>query len=190
MLPASRSKGEALTLPSLMTPRVMTWATAVYFSTWAVWSSSRERHCHGDRDLVPPVVIAVVEDNPADVYIISQVLHAHQLPFVLQVLESSQRAFHYFDRLAAQEGDGCPDLLLLDYTLPGLNMRALLPWMKALPVCRRLRMIVMTGSDDPAIEAEAMALGAEAFFQNPVGFQRFLALGDLIKVVMFGHTQA
>jgi FixJ family two-component response regulator len=50
--------------------------------------------------------------------------------------------------------------------------------------------MVMTGSDDPALEAEAMALGAEAFFQKPVGFQRFLALGDLIKVVMCGHTHA
>jgi CheY-like chemotaxis protein len=69
-------------------------------------------------------------------------------------------------------------------------MRELLPWIKAMPVCRWLRIIVMTGSDDPAIEAEAMALGADAFFQKPVGFQRFLALGDLIKVVMFGHTQA
>jgi hypothetical protein len=33
-----------------------------------------------------------------------------------------------------------------------------------------------------------MALGADAFFQKPLGFQRFLALGDLIKVVVFGHT--
>ena len=136
------------------------------------------------------LVIAVVEDNSADVSIISQVLHAHGLSYVLQVLESSQRALHFFDRLAAQDGGGCPDLLLLDYTLPGLDMRELLQWIKAMPVCRRLRIIVMTGSDDPAIEAEAMALGADAFFQKPVGFQRFLALGDLIKVVMFGHTQA
>ena len=138
----------------------------------------------------PLLVIAVVEDNPADVYIIAQVLHAHQVPFVLQVLESSQRALHYFDRLAAQDGGGCPDLLLLDYTLPGLDRREFLPWMKAMPVCRRLRIIVMTGSDDPAIEAEARALGADAFFQKPMGFQQFLALGDLIKGVMCGHTHA
>jgi two-component system, chemotaxis family, response regulator Rcp1 len=71
----------------------------------------------------PLLVIAVVEDNPADVYIISQVLHAYKLPFVLQVLDSSKRALHFFDRLAAQEGGGCPDLLLLDFTLPGsLNL--------------------------------------------------------------------
>ncbi len=33
--------------------------------------------------LFSPLFIAVVEDNPADVYFIARVLHAHQLPFVL-----------------------------------------------------------------------------------------------------------
>jgi CheY-like chemotaxis protein len=67
-------------------------------------------------------------------------------------------------------------------------MRELLQWINALPMCRRLRIIVMTGSDDPAVQAAAPALGADAFFQKPVSFQKFMALGDLIKVVVFGHT--
>jgi hypothetical protein len=44
----------------------------------------------------PPLVIAVVDNNPADVYIIARVLHAHGLPYLLQVLESRQRALHFF----------------------------------------------------------------------------------------------
>ena len=48
----------------------------------------------------------------------------------------------------------------------------------------------MTGSDALSVAAEALAFGADGFFQKPVSFQRFLALGDLIKVVVFGHTQA
>jgi CheY-like chemotaxis protein len=137
----------------------------------------------------PPLVIAVVEDNPADVYIIARVLHAHNLQYTLQVLESRHRALHFFDQLAGED-IRCPDLLLLDYTLPGLDTRELVQWINAMPACRRLRIVVMTGSDDPAVEAEARASGADAFFQKPVGFQRFLALGDLIKAVVFGHTQA
>ena len=136
----------------------------------------------------PLLVIAVVEDNLADVYCIARVLQAHELQFVLQVLESRQRALRFFDRLAG-EGIRCPDLLLLDYTLPGLDSRELLQWIKAVPVCQRLRIIVTTGSDDPAVQHEALALGVHAFFRKPVSFQQFLALGDLIKVVVFGHTQ-
>jgi CheY-like chemotaxis protein len=131
----------------------------------------------------------LVEDNPADVYCIARVLHAHQVQFVLQVLESRQRAMHFFDQLAGEDVQ-CPDLLLLDYTLPGLDTRELLQWSKAVPVCRRLRIIVTTGSDDPAVQHEALALGADAFFRKPVSFQSFLALGDLIKVVVFGHGSA
>ena len=138
---------------------------------------------------LPPLLIAVVEDNPADVYFITRVLHAHGVPFVLQVLESRQRALHFFDQLAGRDDVRCPDLLLLDYTLPGLDTRELLQWIKAMPVCQRLRIIVTTGSDDPAVEQDARALGADAFFQKPVSFQRFMALGDLIKVVVFGNTQ-
>jgi CheY-like chemotaxis protein len=137
---------------------------------------------------LPPLLIAVVEDNPADMYFIARVLQTHQLEFVLQVLESRQRALHFFDRLAGED-IRCPDLLLLDYTLPGLDSRELLQWIKAVPVCRRLRIIVTTGSDDPAVQHEALAFGADAFFRKPVSFQRFLALGDLIKVVVCGHTQ-
>jgi CheY-like chemotaxis protein len=137
----------------------------------------------------PPLLIAVVEDNPADVYCIARVLHAHQVQFVLQVLESRQRALRFFDQLAGEDLR-CPDLLLLDYTLPGLDTRELLQWSKAVPVCRRLRIIVTTGSDDPAVQHEALAFGADAFFRKPVSFQSFLALGDLIKVVVFGHGSA
>jgi two-component system, chemotaxis family, response regulator Rcp1 len=159
-----------------------------YTSGCAVWHSQHEKVTRMETaPPFPPLVIAVVDDNPADVYIIARVLHAHDLQYTLQVLESRQRALHFFDQLAGEDIQ-CPDLLLLDYTLPGLDTRELLQWMKALPVCRRLRMIVMTSSDDPAVETEAMALGADAFFQKPLGFQRFLALGDLIKVVVFGHT--
>jgi CheY-like chemotaxis protein len=113
-----------------------------------------------------PLLITVVEDNPADVYFISRVLQAHGLQFVLQVLESRQRALHFFDQLAGED-IRCPDLLLLDYTLPGLDTRELLQWIKAVPVCRRLRIIVTTGSDDPDVPAEALACGADAFFGSP-----------------------
>src|SRR3712207_4753538 len=79
--------------------------------------------------------IAVVEDNPAAVYCIARVLQAHQVPFVLQVLERRQRIRHFFDQLA-REHIRCPALLLLDSTLPEVDTRALLHGLKALPVCQ------------------------------------------------------
>ena len=134
--------------------------------------------------------VAVVDENPADVYVIAQGLHAQGVPYVLQVLESRQRARHFFDRLATQDAVGWPDLLLLDCTFPGVDTPALLQWITALPGCRCLRVVVMTGSDDPAVEEKARALGADAVLQKPVSFQQFMALGDLIKVVVCGNRHA
>ena len=135
----------------------------------------------------PQLVIAVVEDNPADVYFIARVLQAHGLQYILQVLETRQRALRFFDQLAGED-IRCPDLLLLDYTLPGLDTRELVQWIQAVPACRHLRVVMMTGSDDPTVEQEARALGVDAFFKKPVGFQRYMALGDLIKVLVLGNT--
>src|SRR5215831_20989854 len=74
-----------------------------YTSGYAVWPIQREEVlCMETAKPFPPLVIAVVEDNPADVYVIARVLQAHQLPFVLQVLESRQRALHFFDQLAGE----------------------------------------------------------------------------------------
>jgi len=63
----------------------------------------------------PPLVIAVVDDNPTDVYTIARVLHTHGLQYTLQMLESRQRALHFFDQLAGED-IRCPDLLLLAST--------------------------------------------------------------------------
>jgi CheY-like chemotaxis protein/VanZ family protein len=137
-----------------------------------------------------PLYIAVVNDNPMDIYAIAQGLQAQGVPYVLQVLESRQRALHFFDRLATQDAMRCPDLLLLDFTCPGLDTRELLQRITALPVCQHLRIVVMAGSDAPAVEEQIRALGADAVVQKPVSLQQCLALGELIKGLVCGYRHA
>lgn len=103
-----------------------------------------------------PLFMAVGEENPAEVSVTARGLQAHQVPFVLQGLERRQRALHVVDQLAG-ENLRCPELLLLDSPLPGLDTRERRHWIKARPVCRRLRMSVMTGSDAPDGQAEVLA---------------------------------
>jgi CheY-like chemotaxis protein len=52
----------------------------------------------------PPLLIAVVDDNPADVYIIARVLHAHGLQYILQVLESRESSAY---ACASDRRPGC-----------------------------------------------------------------------------------
>jgi hypothetical protein len=51
-----------------------------YTSGCAVWHSQHEKVRRMETaTLFPPLVIAVVDDNPAEVYIIARVLHTHGL---------------------------------------------------------------------------------------------------------------
>ena len=137
-----------------------------------------------------PLSIAVVDDQPAVVYNIAQVLRAQGVPYVLQVLESRQRVLHFWDRLATQDAGRCPDLLLLDFSFPGVDTRALLQRIKAMPVCRRLRIVVMAASETPAVAEQVRALGADAVVQKPMSLPQFMALGGLIKGVVCGNRRA
>jgi CheY-like chemotaxis protein len=75
-------------------------------------------------------------------------------------------------------------LLLLDLNIPGMNGRELLHVIKTIPACAGIRIIMITGSDDPRDRLEAQRLGADAFFQKPFGLAAYMQLGDLIKTVM------
>ena len=148
---------------------------------------ARESHKHGDRKTPPSASHRCGRGQPGGC-----VLHRSGAPCSSVAVrpagagESATRAA-FFAQLAGED-IRCPDLLLLDYSLPGSDTRELLQWIKAVPVCRRLRIIVTAASDDPAIQQDARTCGADAFFWKPVSFQQFLALVLRFKnsVMVFG----
>lgn len=69
-----------------------------------------------------------------------------------------------------------PRLVILDLNLPGVNGQEL---------CRRIKqergfdnpvVIGITASDDPGLEAEILALGADAFYRKPFDTERIVKL--------------
>lgn len=76
-----------------------------------------------------------------------------------------------------------PDLIILDMGLPGGNGLQLLRNLKTLLPLACTPVIMLTGSSSPVLEQQALAAGAEAFFQKPPTTDRFMtavrnALGD------------
>jgi len=137
---------------------------------------------------LPPLTILAVEDNPADISTVQRVLTAHALTYDLQVIENANHAFAFFDRLAAPEPPRCPDILLLDLTLPQRHGKELLRHLKAIPACAAMRVVILTASRDPADRAETLALGADVFFEKPFHLPDFLPLGTLIKTLAVRHA--
>jgi len=135
-----------------------------------------------------PLNILVVEDDPVDVYTIRWVLSANGVRYNLHVIESGEHALHFFDQLAQQEARQYPDILLLDLNLPQQNGKALLQRVKAIPQSTNMRIVIITGSVDPADRAETLALGADVYFVKSFSLTEFMQLGELIKDLACGNA--
>jgi CheY-like chemotaxis protein len=140
--------------------------------------------------LPPPLTIIVVEDNPLDVRLIRWVLEAHAFPGELQVITNGEDALAVFDQLAAQAPLPSPTLVLLDLALPQQDGLTLLRRLKGSPQGAVMRVVIVTSSADPKDRAEALALGADGFFQKPFQLTPFMQLGELIKGLAFGSAPA
>jgi two-component system, chemotaxis family, response regulator Rcp1 len=102
-----------------------------------------------------PLTILLVEDNPVDAAIIRRVLDTHDFLYYLRVIEHGERARRFFDQLAQQEHAVPLDILLLDLTLPHVSGQELLQHIKAIPVCRAMPIVVVTGSHYLTTQREA-----------------------------------
>lgn len=76
-----------------------------------------------------------------------------------------------------------PDLVLLDLSFPpdigGVPWDGfrIMEWFRRLETVKKIPIIVITGSEDPAAKQRATSIGAVAFFQKPIEHD------DLLKVV-------
>jgi CheY-like chemotaxis protein len=137
---------------------------------------------------LPPLPIMVVEDDPVDLYLLHRVLTAHELAHELHVIGTSADVLDAVHRLAQQEGRRGPIILLLDLRLPQGDGKEILHQVKALPEGADVRVVIVTGSHNPADQRETLALGADAYFVKPLQLAEFMQLGAFIKAVARGHT--
>ncbi len=64
-----------------------------------------------------------------------------------------------------------PDLVLLDWTLPGMNGRQVLMALKQNPVTACIPVIVVTGIDEQIEKTQALAIGARAYVVKPASMR-------------------
>ncbi len=129
--------------------------------------------------------VLVVEDNPADVYLIRSALREHSIPADIEVVSDGERA----RSLATEFQDGSapwPDLVLLDINLPKIDGLELLRRLSSAPC----PIVVMSSSQSPSDRQQAIDHGAACYFWKPTDLDGFLYLGEIVRDLLkhkLGH---
>ncbi|HWH69470.1 MAG TPA: response regulator [Candidatus Sulfotelmatobacter sp.] len=125
------------------------------------------------------LVLLYVEDSPDDQTLFQEALTQSGLPVECVPLNSAANAIAYLERLLQQRSVGptrWPDLVLLDWTLPGQSGITVLQYLRGSAAWQRLPVIVFSGNPNPQQTDEAYRLGANSCLCKPLRFDRMVEI--------------
>lgn len=131
-----------------------------------------------------PVRLLLVEDNPADVFLMETALELSALPVQMDVARDGVEALDYLEGMGA--GLPYPDLMLLDLNMPRMNGFEVLEAVRGNPALRHLPVVVFTTSAAPEDVKRAYALQANSYVSKPATLDEFLHLMTLLGAYWFG----
>ena len=130
-----------------------------------------------------PIRITVIEDNPADVYLLEEALRAHGVDFELDWIADGEQALA---RFTSMPGGASPSLILLDLNLPKVDGKELLSAVRRVPALRETPVAILTSSDSPSDRLDTEVLGADCYIKKPPTLDEFLSIGRVIKELVSG----
>jgi len=126
-------------------------------------------------------IILLVEDNPADVNLIEEALSEESLECGLRVINDGAKAIELMDRVDADQGEPCPDLMLLDLNLPKVSGQDVLQRIRSGARCKGIKVLIVSSSNAPADRERALRLGATDYFRKPSTLEQFMELGPKVR---------
>jgi len=128
--------------------------------------------------------ILIVEDNPTDVFLITEALRVHDIRADVHIIEDGEEAVRLLERLDSAEGLSCPDVILLDINLPRTNGFKVLERLRESRKCNSVPVIVMSSSQTDVDRLQAVNLQAREYFQKPPDYEGFLRIGLIIERIL------
>lgn len=113
----------------------------------------------------------LVEDNSSDVFLIRRALEHAKVLHNLHVAADGKEAL---DFLRDTKDVSCPDLILLDLNMPGMNGFEFLEEMKKDERFKAIPVIVLTTSTAEKDILKSYMLHANCFITKPVGYKELV----------------
>jgi chemotaxis family two-component system response regulator Rcp1 len=132
---------------------------------------------------IKPVEILVVDDSPEDIRLIRDAFSLWKGNRRVQVFLNGVEALNHFKNCPEESS---PDLILLDWNLPGIRGEQILEHLKDDKGLRKIPVVIFTSSSAPADRLRATELGADRFITKPLDIDEFFnviaGLEDLVNV--------
>lgn len=113
--------------------------------------------------------IVLVEDNPADVFLVRKALQKRGIEFELICFEDGQKAL----KSLSQKGRK-PDLILIDLNLPKMDGIDVMSAIRNMPRLASVPVAILTSSESPMDKKRATLLGASRYIKKPSTLEDFL----------------
>ena len=137
-------------------------------------------------ELVRPVEILLVEDNPGDVRLTMEALKEAKVINNLTVLKDGEEALSYLRRQGSYAQAKRPHLILLDLNLPRKDGREVLAQIKADEALKRIPVVVLTTSQDEQDVLRSYNLHANCYITKPVDLDQFITVVRTIEDFWLG----
>lgn len=130
--------------------------------------------------------ILLVEDNPADLNLVSEALGQTRVPNRVCSVTDGEEALAFLHRTGKYADELAPDLVLLDLSLPRKDGLTVLAEVKSDPALRKTPMVIFSTSQAPQDIAISYDLGANGYVCKPGNLHEYLAAIRAISEFWFG----
>jgi len=117
--------------------------------------------------------ILLVEDNPADVRMIREVVSDYKIKIQIHNVKNGIEALNFLNKEGKYGNAFHPDFILLDLNLPRKNGKELLIQIKKDIKLKNIPIIILTSSDSEEDVLKACELRARYFIKKPMLFEEY-----------------
>jgi len=114
--------------------------------------------------------ILLVEDDPAQVYLVDKALQRWKSPYQLHLCSTAEDALEFVNRQNGHTRAPRPHIALVDLNLPKEPGFTVIKAIKSNPDLRSIAVMVLTSSKSPSDLKAAFDLHANAYFQKPMSY--------------------
>ncbi len=130
-----------------------------------------------------PAQIVLIEDNPADVFLVELALKKYGIDYFLLKFQTSQDAVRSLC-VAPKKGDRLPDLILMDLNTPRSDGFESLRDLKRSSRLARVPIAILTSSRARSDKLQAAGLGIP-YIEKPSQLDPFLtSVGQVVKEIL------